>query len=146
MRFPSYNIASGALFLDIVRLVDKVQAKATRHLLNENDIRQAFTWATDTYVNTVDSVVVEVFTGFSFKGFKFPSACTYLYIRATHGIIMQGCVKRMAAPEQKYGCGSRYAIALHGVHGEVTVPPGFRLTGTYNRERLTMETRPQRSA
>jgi hypothetical protein len=106
MKFLSFDFPASASFLDIIRLLDKVQKHTTTHLLDSEDVKKCL-YFHDYLKKYAGRVYVEAYSGYSFKGFKFPCTCSHLLINDEGGF-----VRRMTAPEGLYGKGSRYLIHL----------------------------------
>jgi len=105
-KFPSYTFTLKEGFLDIIRLLDKVQIKASSNLLTSDDVKKCL-HLRQNLLPCAEAVYIEAYGGFSFQGYPYKSVCSNL-ILTNDG----GTVRRMTAPEERYGKGSRYSIHL----------------------------------
>lgn len=108
MYFPSKNLPENADFLEIIRLLDHVQYKATSHCLTAEDVKTAL-HVYDQMKKYCVHCYVDVYGGFSVKGYQYKSHCSALSLTPNGG-----CVRRMVAPEERYGKGSKIVIILEG--------------------------------
>lgn len=93
-------------FYEVVRLVDKAQAKIRTHLMSAEVIRKCL-WLFDCLKPYTESLYVSTWSCYSFEGFQFKSQATYLLLSNQGGI-----VKRCEAPETRYAKGDLITVQL----------------------------------
>jgi hypothetical protein len=124
-KFTSLTIPPDADFFELCRLTDKVQGKATAHLLTSDDIKK--TMNIFQYVKDFGKkVYVVCLTAYSFKGFRFKSVCTRLMLTNDGGTLSR--VEAKEAPAESYGKDSKFCIAVEEPVPFLKTPSGFFLT------------------
>jgi hypothetical protein len=118
-KFCSEQIPANADFLEICRIVDHVQKKATSHELDSGDIKKSL-YIYEAMKGQAKEVFVVCFGGYSFKGFEFKSVCTKLTLTPNGGT-----VARTEAPIDTYGHGAKFRITLVNPVIPYIVPAAF---------------------
>lgn len=92
------------VFLDIIRLLDKVQSKVKTHLMDSEAVKKAL-YLYSAAENYGKEVYVEAWSAFSVSGYIFKSHCTNLILTQRGGT-----VRRIVAPERPYGRGNNFEV------------------------------------
>ncbi len=119
MYFPSYNLPENASFLDIIRLLDKVQYKTKVHLLDSQDVKKAL-YIQEEMKKYCSLCYVDVISAYSVKGYAYKSHCTMLSLTPKGG-----SVRRCIAPEERHGKGPRFVIILQNYNRDFPVIKDF---------------------
>ena len=105
----------------IVRALDRVQLTATSNFLSDADVFRVLRLY-DFLKEYCQRLYVEAIGAYSYQGSEYPCWTSVLLFSG-----QGGRVKRVPAPEMRYGEGSRYKAHLIGVIKKICIPAGYSI-------------------